>query len=304
MDYLVSIVIPTYNRENYILEAINSCLLQDYAAIEVVVVDDGSTDSTSSLVRSISDPRLKYYLVSNNGACYARNYGLSKCSGYFVKFLDSDDRLCSTAVSSQVDIYFTLKSRYRLPIVCGYHQLIDSQGELLFTKRRFNSSLSKFHTYSISDILTNNPPTTIPLYPISVFDDNDAFDINFKVLQDFDLPYRLALNNCTFVYTNTCIYQMRRHIDPKSVHLINSRVKAFHHYDIMLKHWKLLKEYFKNHGFSFYVFLSFGVRYYLINRKVKQSCFSVSSPFPLHLRILFLLSPRALYCFLLSIFNK
>lgn len=304
MNHLVSIVIPTYNREDYILEAVNSCLSQDYLEIEVIVVDDGSTDNTSSLVSSISDSRFKYYLVPNNGACYARNYGLSKCSGFFVKFLDSDDRLFSNAVSSQVDLYLKLKSKCSLPIICGYHQIIDSQGELLFTKRRFKASSSDFYTYSISDILTNNPPTTIPLYPISVFDNNDAFDIDLDVLQDFDLPYRLLLNSCSFIYANICIYQMRRHVDPKSVHLINSRVKALHHYDILLKHWKLLSEYFKLNGFSLSILASFGVRYYLINRKIRKSRFIVASPFPLRLRLVFLLSPRAFYCFLLSIFNK
>ena len=64
---------PAYNRENIIKEAINSVLGQTYEDIELIVVDDGSTDQTSKVVREIEDPRLKYFYQENAGACAARN---------------------------------------------------------------------------------------------------------------------------------------------------------------------------------------------------------------------------------------
>ena len=89
---LVSIIIPSYNRENVIKDAIESVLKQTLADIECIVVDDGSTDNTQDVLRGIDDDRLVYYRLDNNrGACYARNYGVMHARGKYIAFQDSDD---------------------------------------------------------------------------------------------------------------------------------------------------------------------------------------------------------------------
>ena len=87
----VSVVIPTYNRRKLVKEAIESVLGQSYTDVEVLVVDDGSTDDTSSVVRQIPDSRVKYYYKNNSGPAAARNLGLDKSKGRYISFLDSDD---------------------------------------------------------------------------------------------------------------------------------------------------------------------------------------------------------------------
>ena len=92
MDKLVSIIIPTYNRKKTIKKAIESCLNQTYENIEVIVVDDGSSDGTESVLKKIKDTRFKYFVLKQNkGACYARNYGIKKAKGEYISFNDSDD---------------------------------------------------------------------------------------------------------------------------------------------------------------------------------------------------------------------
>lgn len=89
---LVSVVIPLFNRRDSILRAINSVLSQDGVELELIVVDDGSTDDSVALVeRQISDSRLRIIQQQNAGACSARNAGIDAARGEFVAFLDSDD---------------------------------------------------------------------------------------------------------------------------------------------------------------------------------------------------------------------
>ena len=92
---LVSIIIPVFNAENYIKNTIDSVLAQTYKKIEIVVVDDGSTDSTFSIVRSLYDSLTNircFSLKKNKGTpATPRNFGVSKSKGEFIAFLDADD---------------------------------------------------------------------------------------------------------------------------------------------------------------------------------------------------------------------
>src|SRR5690349_14194018 len=90
---LVSIIVPTFNRAYCLGRTVRSALAQTHAGIEVIVVDDGSTDGTRELVRELmaADGRVRYAFQSNRGVSAARNRGLKLAAGAFVAFLDSDD---------------------------------------------------------------------------------------------------------------------------------------------------------------------------------------------------------------------
>ena len=98
---LVSIIIPAFNAGRYLAETLDSCLSQTYSNIEVIVVDDGSTDDTAgiSAAYSIRDPRVISLHQSNSGQCSARNHALQTAKGEWVWFLDSDDLLFPWAVA-------------------------------------------------------------------------------------------------------------------------------------------------------------------------------------------------------------
>lgn len=101
---LVSVILPTYNREDVLGHSIDSVLSQTYENVELVVVDDGSTDETEAVVRARDDPRLRYYRHERNkGPNAARNTGIGKCNGRYVAFIDSDVEWLPHKVERQVE---------------------------------------------------------------------------------------------------------------------------------------------------------------------------------------------------------
>ncbi|MDP2692342.1 MAG: glycosyltransferase family A protein [bacterium] len=96
---LFSIIIPTYNRAHLLKSTIKSVLSSDMLDFEIVVIDDGSIDETYNLIKTIDDPRLRYYYQENQERCAARNHGVRRASGKYIFFLDSDDSIPSDYLS-------------------------------------------------------------------------------------------------------------------------------------------------------------------------------------------------------------
>ena len=99
---LVSVVIPTYNRVAFLAEAISSVLAQTFADYEVIVVDDGSTDRTATMIQGFGDPRVQFLAFPHSGlVARMRNAGIERARGRYVAFLDSDDLWDSTKLDDQ-----------------------------------------------------------------------------------------------------------------------------------------------------------------------------------------------------------
>ena len=101
---LVSVVIPAYNRAAYLAQAIDSVLAQTYTPLEIIVVDDGSTDDTAQLAASYL-PRIQLIRQANAGAAAARNSGIAQSHGELIALLDSDDRWLPDKLARQVPLF-------------------------------------------------------------------------------------------------------------------------------------------------------------------------------------------------------
>lgn len=86
-----SVIIPTYNRVSFIVKTLESVLNQSYPHYEIIVIDDGSTDTTEDVILSLNNPKIKYFKTENQERGAARNYGISKAEGDYIAFIDSDD---------------------------------------------------------------------------------------------------------------------------------------------------------------------------------------------------------------------
>lgn len=106
----VSIIIPAYNVEKYIERTLKSCVDQSYEDVEIIVINDGSTDKTEEIINHCNDRRVKKLSQINKGVSAARNFGLETATGNFCIFVDGDDWLEKDAVRKLVEIYKREKS--------------------------------------------------------------------------------------------------------------------------------------------------------------------------------------------------
>ncbi len=96
---MITVVVPLYNKGEYVAKTIDSILSQDLSNWECVIVDDGSTDNSADIVKSYSDKRIRYVYKKNGGVSSARNYGVSVANGSWILFLDADDTLSEKCLS-------------------------------------------------------------------------------------------------------------------------------------------------------------------------------------------------------------
>jgi glycosyltransferase involved in cell wall biosynthesis len=138
-----SVIIPTYNRADFIGQTIASVLKQDFEDFELIIVDDGSTDNTKEVVAGIEDKRIRYYKKENAERGAARNFGAKKAGGEYLNFLDSDDLLNDNHLSTAYKIIQEEKS-----LLFALHYNLSVNGKIkkanyLPVKKVVNESLVK-----------------------------------------------------------------------------------------------------------------------------------------------------------------
>ena len=127
----ISAIIATYNNASYLKEAVDSVLNQTYQDVEIIVVDDGSTDNTRDLIesmRSIHSRVIQYIYQKNQGPASARNTGMRAAQGKYISFLDADDTWLPDKLQKQVDV---LEARPHVGFVYSDNFFIDEQGSVI-----------------------------------------------------------------------------------------------------------------------------------------------------------------------------
>ena len=184
----ISVIIPSYNRANTIVRAIESARGQSYSVSEIIVVDDASSDNTSETVQAIDDNRIRYCcLEKNRGAAGARNYGVSQARYDMIAFLDSDDIWHSDKIEKQVEL--KKKNADLRLIYTAYARIYDSSEEIypdLSGNIRLDGDM-------LSQILCENTAGTgTILMEKSLFDEIGGFDESLRSLEDWDMVIRAA----------------------------------------------------------------------------------------------------------------
>ena len=186
----VSVIIPLYNAQKYIEEAVNSVLRQTYEDFEVVIVDDGSTDRSAILAKTFKDPRVRYIYQKNKGLAGARNSGIRNMRGTYLVFLDADDTLLPEKLQTQVAY---LEEHPEIGVLAGRYIITDPEGNYLVR----NSSPEGM--IELRDILVSSPcPIHCYMFRKSWVDRAGFFDESFVASEDWDYECRLALLDCRF----------------------------------------------------------------------------------------------------------
>ena len=184
----VSVVIPAYNCQQYIYQAIQSALGQ--AVSEVIVIDDGSTDDTQSIVKQLDCSRLRYIFQRNQGVSAARNYGIDSASGQLIAFLDADDYYLPGKIEQQVALF---EATPELGLVQSGWQKVDETGQPLGAVTLWES---------VPKLTVENWLRFKPVLPSALMVRREwlrkveGFDRQLKAAEDVDLVSRLALQGC------------------------------------------------------------------------------------------------------------
>lgn len=180
---LVTVIVPCYNGAAFLEEALRSALAQSYRAVEVVVIDDGSTDSSPEIAQRLP---VRYIRQQNLGLSVARNAGIRESKGSYVVFLDADDRLRPEAIESGLN---ALATHPDCAITVGDHVFIAADGSHLANSdkacevhRHYEALLKSNFIEMISSVLFRR----------SVFDEVGGFDTALRVAEDYDLYLRIA----------------------------------------------------------------------------------------------------------------
>lgn len=194
---MISVVIPTYNREKVLARAIDSVLNQTYTDLEVIVADDCSTDNTRQLVQGYADPRVRYgCLKKNSGACAARNLGIDMARGEYIAFQDSDDQWHEDKLQVQMEAMERTGADLTF---CGFEKRFDN-GLCLVHPQGLQS-----HFCDQEELLYNSLASTQCILGKAEAVRRTMFDVTMPRLQDYDFiiraaeKYRIYYTNCVLV---------------------------------------------------------------------------------------------------------
>ena len=184
---LISIIIPLFNSETYIAEAIKSVLGQTWQNWELIIVDDGSTDRSSEMVQPfLKDERVRLYSKPNGGAASARNLGIKKSNGNLIAFLDADDFWLPEKLENQITCF----RQYPEIGVCGTGmKIIDPQGQVLS-----QGTVPDFHGNPFPTILEYSLANmTTAMIRRNVFEKSGLFDETLgKAPEDYEFWLRVG----------------------------------------------------------------------------------------------------------------
>ena len=204
---LVSIVIPVYNGANYVAEAIESALKQTYKNIEIIVVNDGSTDNTEKIVKKYGD-KIRYFYKENGGVASALNLGIKNMKGEYFSWLSHDDVYYPNKIERQIE---ELKNIDKDNILYSGFELINDKSEFLYaweiaSKNEYRKLNNSFYALLLSDI----GGCTL-LIPKEVFDNVGFFDEKLLCVQDYDFWFRMFRYGYKVKYIPKVLLQYRMH---------------------------------------------------------------------------------------------
>lgn len=207
---LVSVIIPTFNRADLIPETLESIIAQTYTHWECIIVDDGSSDATETVIREYirKDTRFYYFSRPENrlkGANACRNYGFEKSNGTYVKWFDSDDIMYPDFLEKQVRL---LENNRELDFcIC----LADSFANGKKEKNSYSANRNPEHD-PLTALLTKNHYffTASPLWKRRVLEGNELFDETLFNSHETDFHFRMLARNLKYRYSEDVLFSIRR----------------------------------------------------------------------------------------------
>jgi glycosyltransferase involved in cell wall biosynthesis len=203
----VSVIIPTYNRCDFVRDAIASVLAQTFQDFELIVVDDGSTDGTEEVVREF--PRTRYFSQENRGVSAARNAGVAASHGELIAFLDSDDLWQPQKLATQV-AFFAAQSEAH---ICQTEEVWLRNGVRVNPRNKHKKPSGDIFAASLQLCLVS--PSAVMMRR-ELFDHMGGFDEELPACEDYDLWLRISAREPVHLIEDALVIKRGGHADQLS----------------------------------------------------------------------------------------
>ncbi|MFC7371388.1 glycosyltransferase family 2 protein [Fictibacillus iocasae] len=220
MNDTVSVIITSYNSDLFFLDsAVNSVIKQTYKNIEVILVDDGSSNSISKDIAEKYKGKIKYIYQTNKGLPAARNTGIKSSKGNFICFLDDDDEWEPTKVERQIELFKTVRKHDpKLGLTFTYCNVIDENNNVI------GSHGYKVKGHIFKKMLYRNiigPPSSVMICK-NVLNDVGLFNEKFHYAEDLELWYRISMKYSVYSTNEFLInYRWRLNSHSKNAEKMN-----------------------------------------------------------------------------------
>ena len=206
---LVSVIIPTFNRSSMVVEAVESVLAQSYAELEVIVVDDGSTDDTRERLRSYGQRLILVVNEKNRGVSAARNRGIRQSRGEFVALLDSDDLWRPGKIQRQLDFF----SAHPRAMICQTEEIWVRRGRRVNPRQKHRKYSGYIFPHCLPLCIVSPSAVMIKRELLSRV---GLFDEQLPACEDYDLWLRIAAHEPIFLLGEPLIVKRGGHDDQLS----------------------------------------------------------------------------------------
>lgn len=246
----ISVIVPVYNVENYLNECLDSLVNQSFRDIEIICVDDGSTDKSSDILKEYEkkDKRIKVISQKNQGLGASRNNGLKKACGKYIYFLDSDDyidltaleKLHNNAVLNKSDIvlfkFQTFDNSKNIHKRGVEFRIDDEFGDIDYNNFTFTYKDAKRH------VMNSAFSACLKLYRKDFIDSIEGFDFPINLnFEDVPTHVKVMLNASRISFVPEFLYYYRSNPDS----ILNSTANGFDMFEII----ELVKDYLKHNGY-------------------------------------------------------
>ena len=188
----ISVIIPLYNKENIINQCVDSILSQSFENFELIIVNDGSTDNSLEIVKSIHDDRIRIIEQKNGGPSKARNTGVKKANGDWIYFIDADDEMLSGTLNHFIRL---INNNPNIELFCG-EVVIKTSKEKYIAKTYKDCIISNPFKAFVKNQLIQYTGSSVFKKKLSL---NFLFNENLRRYEDYECLFRMYKNNKIYI---------------------------------------------------------------------------------------------------------
>jgi len=246
-----SIVIPLYNKSNYIEKTLRSVLNQTFTNYEIIIINDGSTDESESKVNGFNDDRIQLYNQKNQGAAMARNLGIEKAKHDYIAFLDADDLWMENHLEILKNLIHDFPNS---GIFASRYQLIFNEGKVSIPQLKgisadFYGIVPDYFDATLNYAVATSSSIAVPK---SIFKNIGNFDSNISSGQDIDMWIRIALKYPVAIgnkITASYLHYIKNSLSKTPI--LDKKIKDFNDYKLEEENNPTLKKYLDSYRMEY-----------------------------------------------------